>query len=303
MIKANDSTTIIQDALPEIKHLHLAENKSSPAPYLIIKAQDNVAKIPWNELWRYRELLYFLIWRDVKIRYKQTVLGALWAILQPLLTMLIFTLFFGKLAGMASKTGGAPYPIYVYAGLLPWTFFANAVTNSSNSLVGSVNLITKIYFPRLIMPVASVIAGLVDLALSFLVLLVMMAYYHTPLGWQIITIPLLTIGVVLIAIGVGSLLSALTVAYRDFRYIVPFMIQIWMFITPVIYPLSVVPAKWRMVMMINPIAGYIEGIRNAVLNRPIAWEHVLISSVVAGLILITGCIYFRKVERRFADII
>src|SRR5262249_42889275 len=195
------------------------EESLEPGLVQVIRPSRGWVGINWAEIWRYRELLYFLTWRDVKIRYKQTVLGAAWAILQPFMTMIVFSLIFGRMAGLGTKTGGVPYPIYVYAGLLPWTFFANAIATSGNSLVGSANLITKVYFPRLIVPLAFVGAGLVDLGVSFLVLLGMMFFYRTPISGQLALIPLFLAGTILAATGVGTLLSALTVAYRDFRYV------------------------------------------------------------------------------------
>ncbi|MBB6049273.1 ABC transporter permease [Armatimonas rosea] len=270
--------------------------------YQVIEAKSGL-NLPFRELWRYRELLYFLTWRDVKIRYKQTALGAAWAILQPVMTMIVFSLLFGRLAGMDTRTGGVPYPIYVFAGLLPWTFFSTALANSGNSVVGSANLITKVYFPRLIIPLASAGAGLVDLAISFSVLLVMMVWYKIALTAQLFLVPLFLFGTVLAATGVGTLLSALTVAYRDFRYVVPFLVQIWMFITPVIYPSSIIPKEWRWVQALNPMAGLIDGFRASFLGRPLEWGNILISLAVSIALFFMGVFYFRSVERRFADII
>lgn len=275
---------------------------TAPAHYHVIEAKSGL-NLPLRELWRYRELLYFLTWRDVKIRYKQTALGAAWAILQPVMTMIVFSLLFGRLAGMESRTGGVPYPIYVFAGLLPWTFFAATLANSGNSVVGSANLITKVYFPRLIIPLASAGAGLVDLAISFSVLLGMMVYYHIGLTTQLFLVPLFLFGTILAATGVGTLLSALTVAYRDFRYVVPFLVQIWMFITPVIYPSSIIPQEWRWLQSLNPMAGLIDGFRASFLGRPLDWPNILISMGVSIVLFFIGVIYFRSVERRFADII
>jgi lipopolysaccharide transport system permease protein len=269
----------------------------------VIRPRTGWSGVDWPELWRYRELLYFLTWRDVKIRYKQTVLGAAWAILQPLMSMVVFSLFFGRLAGLDHRTGGVPYPIYIYAGLLPWTFFANSNTNSGNSLVGNSNLITKVYFPRLIIPLAAVGAGLADLAVSFLVLIGMMLYYGTGFSWQLLLVPVFLVGTVLTATGVGTLLAALTVAYRDFRYVVPFMVQIWMFVTPVIYPSSIVPIKWRWLLALNPMAGLIDGFRGAFLARPLPWPQVGLSLALSVIVFLSGAAYFRKVERQFADII
>jgi lipopolysaccharide transport system permease protein len=279
-----------------------AHPESDACSTTIIEASKPLG-IPWGELWAYRELLYFLTVRDIKIRYKQTVLGAAWAVLQPVMTMVVFSVFFGHLAGMDSRTGGVPYPIYVYIGLLPWTFFANALANCGNSVVGSTNLITKVYFPRLIIPFASVGVGLVDLAISFSVLAAMMVFYHVGVSWNLLLVPLFLFGTTLAAIGVGTLLSALTVAFRDFRYVVPFAVQLWMFVTPVIYPSNLIPAKWRWVQALNPMAGLIDGFRSAFLNRPFDWLHIGISVLVSMALFLYGITYFRSVERRFADII
>jgi lipopolysaccharide transport system permease protein len=270
---------------------------------LVIEARPGWMAIDWKEIWRYRELLYFLAWRDVKIRYKQTVLGGAWAILQPFLQMVVFSLFFGELAGLGQKTGGVPYPIFVYSGLLAWTFFANSVTSSSNSLVGSSYLITKVYFPRLIIPLAAVCVGLVDFFVSSVVLVGMMIYYGTPVSWQLLLVPGFLAGTVLAATGVGTFLSALTVTYRDFRYVVPFAIQIWMFVTPVMYPATIVPGRWRWLLSLNPMTGLIEGFRAAFLARPCDWSHFSISMMVGIVIFLFSAFYFRRVERRFADVI
>src|SRR5438132_434872 len=254
-------------------------------PLVVIEPSKSWVALNLRDLWAYRELLYFLTWRDVKVRYKQTLLGAAWAILQPLLTMLIFTLLFGKLAGI--KSDGIPYPIFAYAGLLIWTFFANAVTNSGNSLVGSANLITKIYFPRMIIPGAAVAAGLVDFAIAFVILIVLMIYYRLAVTWTILMLPLLIVLTTLVALGAGLWLSALNVKYRDIRYALPFLIQLWMFASPVIYPLDMVPAKWRWVLMLNPLSGIIENFRAALFgNANIDWTALSVSAVIALSVLI-----------------
>lgn len=268
-----------------------------------IRATGALAGFDWSQLWEYRELLYFLTWRDIKVRYQQTALGVAWAVLQPFLSMVIFTLFFGRLAGLDARTGEVPYPVYVYAGLLPWTFFSNAVTNSGNSLVANTSLITKMYFPRLIIPLASVGAGLVDLAFATLVLVAMMLYYGTPLTPGLALVPLFAIGVLVAATGIGALLSALMVRFRDFRYVVPFVLQIWLFSTPVIYPPSIVPAEWRWALAINPMSGLVDGFRAAFLGAPIDWTSAGIALAASILLFGLGATYFRAVERRFADVI
>jgi lipopolysaccharide transport system permease protein len=254
-----------------------------------------------KELWAYRELLFVLTMRDIKVRYKQTVLGFLWAIIQPVMLMIVFSIFFGRLAKMPSD--GIPYPIFAYAALLPWTFFANAIGASGNSLVASGSLISKVYFPRLIIPLSSVGTGLVDFAISASVLLLLMAWYGVGWSFNLLAAPLLVAGVVFIALGVGTFLSALTVTYRDFRYIVPFMIQFWMFATPVVYPASLVPEGWRWLLYLNPMAGLIEGFRSAFLGRPFDVPALALSLGVALILFLAGIAYFEKAERRFADII
>jgi lipopolysaccharide transport system permease protein len=248
-------------------------------------------------LWAYRELLFFLIWRDVKVRYKQTLLGATWAILQPLLLMLIFTFFFSRLIVNKSDL---PYPLFAYAGLLPWTFFANAVTNSGNSLIGSTNLITKVYFPRILIPAAAVAAGLVDLGLSFLLLIALMLYYRISLHANLLFLPVLIILTTLLATGVGMWMSALNVKYRDIRYALPFLIQIWMFSSPVIYP---VPDHWRWFLALNPMTGIIEGFRSAFFGLPFDWFTLVLSAAITLLILIYSAFAFSRMEKGFADVI
>lgn len=254
-----------------------------------------------KELWAYRELLWVLTQRDIKVRYKQTVLGATWAVIQPVFSMVVFTVIFGNLVKVPSE--GYPYAIFVYAALLPWTFFANAVGTSGGSLLGSAHLISKVYFPRLIIPLASVGGGLVDFAISFGVMLALMLYFGV--GWSInlLAIPFLTVAVIFTALGIGTFLSALTVAYRDFRYVVAFLMQIWMYATPVVYPASVVPEAWRWALFLNPMAGLIEAFRSAFLAKPFDTTGLAISFSVALALFLIGVAYFEKVERRFADII
>jgi lipopolysaccharide transport system permease protein len=271
-------------------------------PVVVIEPSKSWVALNLRDLWLYRELLYFLTWRDVKVRYKQTLLGASWAILQPLLTMIVFTLLFGRLAGI--KSGSVPYPIFSYSGLLIWTFFANAMTNSGNSLVSSANLITKIYFPRMIIPGAAVGAGLVDFAISFVILVPMMIYYGVSLKLTIVMLPLLILLATLLAVGVGMWLSALNVKYRDVRYAIPFLIQLWMFVSPVIFPASMLPAKWQWALMLNPLTGIIENFRIALFgNQSFAWKSLGVSAIITIFVLIYSAYSFRRMEKHFADII
>jgi lipopolysaccharide transport system permease protein len=267
----------------------------------VIEPQSGWRLVDWNELWAYRELLYVLTMRDIKVRYKQTVLGFAWAIIQPFMMMVVFSVFFGRLANMPSD--GFPYPIFVYAALLPWTFFANSISSSANSLVGSANLVSKVYFPRLIIPLSSVGSGLVDFAIAGGILLLLMVYYGV--GWtsNLFMVPILVIAAAFTALGVGTFLAALNVAYRDFRYVVPFLVQFWMFATPVVYPASLVPREWQWALYLNPMAGVIEGFRSAFLGRPFDVPGILLSLAIAGILFAAGTAYFGKVERRFADII
>jgi lipopolysaccharide transport system permease protein len=272
------------------------------APLIVIEPSKSWVALNLRDLWAYRELLYFLTWRDVKVRYKQTLLGVAWAILQPLLTMLIFTLLFGRLAGI--KSDGIPYPIFAYAGLLIWTFFANAVTNSGNSLVGSANLITKIYFPRIIIPGAAVGAGLVDLGIAFLIQIGLMLYYHVTITRAILMVPVLVLLATLLALGVGMWLSALNVKYRDIRYAIPFLIQLWMFASPIIYPESMLQGKMRYILRLNPLTGIVENFRVALFGHSnFHWQSLGISAAITLFILIYSAYSFRRMERSFADIV
>lgn len=270
-------------------------------PLVIIEPSRGWVPLNLRDFWQYRDLLYILAMRDVRVRYKQTLLGAAWAIIQPLFTMLIFTLFFGKLAGMPSDD--IPYPLFAYAGLLPWTFFANAVTGSGNSLVGNSNLITKIYFPRMIIPTASVAAGLLDFVIAFGLLVVLMVYYGVGLSLNILMLPVLVLLTSLLAIGVGMWMSALNVKFRDVRYALPFLIQLGMFATPIIYPASLVPAKWRWLLALNPLTGQIEAYRAAFFNKPFDWTALGISAALTLAILFYAAFTFRRMERSFADVI
>jgi len=255
-----------------------------------------------RELWQYRELLYFLIWRDVKVRYKQTALGAAWAIIQPLFMMLVFSLFFGRLARVPSD--GIPYPVFSFCALLPWQLFAHALTESSNSLVGNQNLITKVYFPRLVIPMAAVLGGVIDFMIAFAILLLLMLYYGIVPGWAILTLPAFLLLGIATALGVGLWLSALNVQYRDVRYTINFLVQFWLFATPVAYPSSLIPEKWRVFYGLNPMAGVVEGFRWALLGKSEPPGMMLWVSVVMVVLILTGGLYyFRRMEQEFADVV
>lgn len=254
-----------------------------------------------KELWAYRELFWVLTARDIKVRYKQTVLGAGWAIIQPVMTMVVFSVIFGGFAKMPSD--GFPYPVFVYAGLLPWTFFAGSLSRSGSSVIGSAHLISKVYFPRVIIPLSSVGAGIVDLAISTMILLLIMLYFHVAWSFNLLVAPLLLVLVVFIALGVGTFISALNVAYRDVALLTPFLVQLWMFATPVIYPASLVPEKWRWLLYLNPMAGIIEGFRSAFLGKPFDLWLLGLPFLMAIVMFLAGVLYFERVERRFADIV
>jgi lipopolysaccharide transport system permease protein len=271
-------------------------------PVTIIQPSKGWVSLKLREVWEYRELLYFLIWRDVKVRYKQTALGAAWAILQPVMTMLVFSIFFGKLAKVPSD--GIPYPVFSFCALLPWQLFAYALTQSSGSLVSNQGLITKVYFPRLIIPFSAVLAGLVDFGIAFVVLLGMMVYYGIVPTLAVLTLPLFMLLAIATALAVGLWFSALNVEYRDVRYTIPFLVQFWLFITPIAYSSSLVPEQWRLLYGLNPMAGVVEGFRWALLGKTGGvGPLVLISAVVVCLLLVGGLLYFRRMEKTFADII
>lgn len=268
----------------------------------IIRPSQGWVSLKLRELWEYRELIYFLAWRDISVRYKQTVLGAAWAVIQPFFTMLVFSLFFGRLAQVPSD--GVPYPIFSYTALLPWQYFATAITGSSNSLVGNANLISKVYFPRLVVPIASILPALVDFAIAFVVLLGMMFFYGIVPTWNMIWLPFFLLLALVTALGVGLWLSAMNVQYRDIRYTIPFITQFWMFASPVAYPSSMVPEFWRPVYALNPMVGVIEGFRWALLATDTApGPMVAVSAVMAVLLLVTGAMYFRRMEKTFADVV
>lgn len=254
----------------------------------------------WKDIWRYRELFYILSWRDIKVRYKQTVIGATWAIIRPLLTMIIFTLLFGRIAGMQKDTT-VPYALVVLCAMLPWQFFSTALSEASNSLISNTNLVSKVYFPRLIIPASSVITSLVDLAISFGLLAIMMIFYKFLPSWKIFWLPVFIILSFLASFGVGLYLTAVNVKYRDFRYIVPFIVQFGLFVSPVGYNIYKIPEKWRLVYSINPMAGIINGFRWCIIGEPMYWKGFWVSLAVTVIFLIIGIWYFRKTEKSFAD--
>jgi lipopolysaccharide transport system permease protein len=258
--------------------------------------------IDLRELWQYRELLSYFVWRDIKVRYRQTVLGAAWAIIQPLLSMIIFTLCFSKLAGISSD--GVPYPLFSFAALLPWTWFSNSLHTASHSLVGSSHLITKVYFPRLILPASAIVGGMVDFAIGFTVFLgLMLSYSLLPPVTALLTVPLLTLLVATLSLGLGFWFSALTVQYRDIRYVIPFVLQLGMFVSPVVYPLSLVPPGYRWLVRLNPMVGIIEGFRSSLFGHPWDWPGLLLGGTISVALLITGAFFFRRLERTFADLV
>jgi lipopolysaccharide transport system permease protein len=276
--------------------------RGTDLPVTIIRPSRGWISLNLRALWEYRELLYFLTWRDIKVRYKQTVLGAAWAIIQPFFTMVVFSLFFGKLAKMPSDD--IPYPIFSYAALVPWTFFANGLSQSSTSLVASANLIKKVYFPRLVVPLSSVISGAVDFVLAFVVLLGMMLYFGIVPTWNVVWLPLLLLLALVTSLGVGLWLTAMNVQFRDVRYAVPFLVQAWMFATPIAYPSSLLDEPWRTLYGINPMAGVVEGFRWALLGTETApGPIVLVSALVAAGLLVSGAFYFRRMEKTFADVV
>jgi lipopolysaccharide transport system permease protein len=271
-------------------------------PTILIQPSNGWVSLKLHELQEYRELLYFLVWRDVKVRYKQTALGAAWAVIQPFFTMVVFSLFFGKLGKIPSD--GLPYPIFSFAALVPWTFFATSLTQASNSLVGSANLIKKVYFPRLTIPIATVLASIIDFAIAFAVLVVMMVFYGIIPSVNVLWLPLFFLLAVVTSLGVGLWLSAMNVQFRDVKYVVPFLTQFWMFATPIAYPSSLLSGPWRALYAVNPMVGVVEGFRWALLGtdtRPGA--TIVVSSLAAMAMLISGAFYFRRMERSFADIV
>lgn len=283
-------------------NLHASEVTTGVDSVTVIEPSRGYLSLNLQEVWVYRELLYFFIWRDVKVRYKQTFVGAAWAIIQPLTTMVIFTIVFKKLASMPSD--GLPYPIFAYAALLPWNLFAGALTRSSTSLVVQARLITKVYFPRLLVPLSATVAGCVDFAIAFVILIGMMIWYGIVPGWAVLTLPLFVLLAMIAAFSISLWLGALNVRYRDVGHALPFVVQLWLFASPVAYPTSVLPEKWQLIYSFNPMAGVIEGFRWALLDKAHPDFGVLtISALMTALLLFGGLIYFKRMERTFADVV
>ena len=277
------------------------ESESEAVERTYIKADEISNWLSFRELYRYRELLFVLTARDIKVRYKQTALGILWALLQPLANMLLFTAIFGRLAKLPSD--GLPYPVFVFAGLLPWAFFASSISNSSESIVAAKTLITRVYFPRIIIPLSSVCTALVDFAIASGILLILMLFYGVGWTYNLIFAPVLILTLGFTALGVGTMLAALNVSYRDFRYVVPFGVQFWMFASPVVYPASMIPDKWQWIYHINPVAGIIGGFRSVFLGSPFDWAALTTSIIVSVVIFLGGIVMFERAERHFADVI
>lgn len=283
-------------------HMSTAASEGESRRVTHIQPRRRLRVLDFRSLWEYRELLYFFCWRDIKVRYKQTALGAAWALLQPFLTMLIFSVIFGRFAKMPSE--GVPYPIFAYCGLLPWQLFAFALSETSNSLVGHSHLITKVYFPRVLVPIAGLLAGLVDFCIAFVLLIAMMVYYRLPVHATVLVIPVLILFAIVTSLGVGLWLSALSVKYRDVRHILPFITQFWLYATPVAYPSSLIPHKWRFLMGLNPMSGVVEGFRWALLGTAQVDLRLMAVSIVSVLILLAGgLIYFDQMENTFADVV
>jgi len=300
---------MMKPKLLAVSHQVDAVVQKNPAEPLVDQTRARLIEPPrrWEalelgEFWRYRELLYFLTWRDVKVRYKQTAIGAAWAILQPFLTMVVFSVIFGGL--MQVPSDGVPYPVFSYAALLPWNFFAGALNRSGNSLVYDANLISKVYFPRLILPLSAVLSLILDFGVAFVVLLVMMLFYGIVPGIAVVTLPLFLLLAFMTALACGIWLSAVNVKYRDVAYAIPFLTQFWLFVTPVAYPSTIIPERWRLLYSLNPMAGVVEGFRWALLGQQnLSWDLLLVSIIVVTTLLISGLFYFRRTEHEFADVV
>lgn len=294
----NTGIDLVTEINQENRTLRRAEKKSVK----VLTPSKGWIALKLRDVWEYRELLYFLTWRDIKVRYQQTVLGATWAILQPLFTMVVFSLVFGRLVGVPSD--GVPYPIFSYAALVPWTFFANGLQEAALSIVGSSNLIKKVYFPRLVVPISGVLSGVLDFVLAFVVLLGMMVYFGIFPTWNVVLLPLFLLLALVTCLGVGLWFAAMNVQFRDVRYIVPFVVQAWFFATPITYPSSLLPEPWRTLYGLNPMAGVVEGFRWALLDtQPAPGPMVLVSAVVGLVLLVSGAFYFRRTEKTFADVV
>lgn len=298
MVKSDDRSI-------ELRNLYPVEPASNSKKELVrtrIESSSGWIPINFQELWDYRELMFFFVWRDIKVRYKQTVIGAAWAIIQPFFTMVIFSLFFGRLGKMASDN--LPYPLFSYAALVPWTLFANSLTQASNSLVINANMVKKIYFPRLTMPIGTVLAGLLDFVLAFIVLLGMMVFYGITPTINAVWLPFFALLALVTSLGVGFWLSAMNVQFRDVRYTVPFITQAWLFATPIAYPSSLLPEFWRPFYGINPMVGVVEGFRWALLGtETMPGPIIIVSSIFAVILLVSGAFYFRRMEKTFADVV
>lgn len=295
---------MIDEAEPILPHAPMTSAAASPrqTTSTVIEPAHGWAALNLRELWQYRELIYFLMWRDIKVRYKQTAIGAVWAVLQPFMTMVAFSLIFGRLLSVPSD--GVPYPIFSYAALLPWTFFATTLAQSGTSLVSNSNLISKVYFPRLAIPIAVVLAGAIDFGIAFVILIGMMLFYGIVPGMAVLSIPLFLLLAFMTALGVGLWLSALDVKYRDVRYTIPFLTQFWLFATPVAYPSSLIPEQWRLLYSLNPMAGVVEGFRWALLAKgEPPGRLILVSAAVVLLVFISGLFFFRRIENEFADVV
>lgn len=279
----------------------LASSTLPDIPHVLIESEEAGVQLNLGDLWAYRELLYFLTLRDIKVRYKQTLMGAVWVVIQPLMTMLIFTLVFNKFARLDTKE--IPYPLFAYSGLLLWTFFQTAVTSGTNSLINNSHLVTKVYFPRVFIPAAAVGASLVDLGIASLILIALAIYYGITPSWGALLLPLIVLLAVMLALGTGMLVSALTVKYRDLRHALPFVMQLWMFASPVIYPTSIVPEQWRWILLVNPMTGILEGFRAALTGQAFDWTMIAVSSVAATTLMAVAFYVFRGLEDTFADVI
>ncbi|MCP4420627.1 MAG: ABC transporter permease [Chloroflexi bacterium] len=291
-----------QSALPDKTQSREINLNVSPISETVIEPTRGWVALKLKELWEYRELLYFFVWRDIKVRYKQTILGATWAIIQPFFTMVIFSLFFGNLAKVPSDD--IPYPIFSYAALVPWQFFANGLSQSSNSLVNNANMLKKIYFPRLAVPISAILSGAVDFILAFIVLMLMMLYYNITPTVNVLFLPLFLLLALVTSLGAGLWLSAMNVQFRDIRYTVPFIVQAWLFATPIAYPSSLLEEPWRTVYGINPMVGVVEGFRWALLGTETApGPIIIVSSLAALILLVSGAFYFRRMEKTFADVV